>query len=410
MWYKVINFFLWRNLRVKRDGTVRGEAIFTYGGFALSIAILSSALILLSSYQKSLKEGLLGINAHLYFFNPVSEHLNMTQIDEISSFLAERGEVDSFSPVKLTQLMAVGETNVKGVNVRSIEWEKDRLPTDYYRFIKQGSGRLDGVRNVVIGSELAKHLQISVGDEFRLVTPRNIQYTVFGLKMTEESVLVKGIFHSGIFDTDSNTIFANESLLTRLLKNGDNYTLVEVKLKEPFVDRSDELKYAWTRSLDFNYLIHSWIDFNGNLFQMLVLQRWVIFIILSFIVLIAAFNIVSSTATSIIERKKELAILKAIGCSDRFLKSMVLGKVLVTSLYSIIGGILAGIGLAFILTKQSLYALQGDVYFLERFTLHIDYKILFVIFSVSLSIALFSTILPLRKTSQLTITEILRSS
>ncbi|MFA7598637.1 MAG: FtsX-like permease family protein [Candidatus Cloacimonas sp.] len=406
---KGFNFLLWRSFRLNRRGVKDGESFFSYGGFALSIAILTTSLILLSSYQKTLKEGLLGVNSHLYIFNPIDDFMTPAELAETEYFLNNKPEVESYSLVKQTQVMGVNDESVKGLLVRSIEWERDDLPIEYHKFIKGGSGNLVGAKDVVLGIEAAKTLGVKVGDEFRLVSPTSLEYTLFGLKMGEERVRVAGLFQSGIYDTDSNIIFLNGPLVSKLLANGDNYSLIEVKLGSEYVERANELQYMWTRELDFSVLIHSWIDFNGNLFRMLIVQRWVIFIILSFIVLIAAFNIISSTTTSILERRKELAILKSVGCNDSFIHFLVLSRVLVIGLLSVIGGILFGILFAFLLTKQTLYTLQGDVYFIERFSFHIDFFFLFLIFVVSLTIVFFTALVPLKKTSQLTITEILRN-
>ena len=407
---QIICFFVRKSLTLSKKQLRKSSTIVSYGGYAISVAILTAALTLLNGYQRTLKENLLGVNAHVYIYSLMDNRLNPEEVIKISHFLDLREEVDTFAPVIMTQLMAAGERQIKGVLARNIEWEREQLPINYHRYVTTGSSDLKQENDAVIGSELADFLQVGLNQEIDLITPLNMQYTLFGLKTGEVSVRVKGIFHSGLYEADSRTIFLNKQMFAALTSFPDRYDLVEVKLKEDYIDRADLLTGLWTSLLDNDFIINSWIDYNSNLFTMLVLQRWVIGIILSFLVLIASFNIISNTTTSILEQKKEIGILKAIGSSDSLLRSFFLIKTAILSIIAVIAGISGGIFLALLLTKQSFLMIKGDVYFIENFTIRPEFSTILITLLISVSIALWATIISLRKISQLTVIDVIRSS
>jgi lipoprotein-releasing system permease protein len=406
---RLLLFLVRNSLRLNKKQFRKPATLISFGGFALSVAILTAALTLLNGYQNTLKEGLLGVNAHVYLYGFESDKLSDQDIRELTVFLSTEPEVASFSPVMIAQVMALGKDQVKGVIARSIEWDKDELPINYHRYISRGSGELTGHSDAVIGSVLAHQLQIEPGDQITLITPVNMQYTMFGLKMGEVTVNVKGVFHSGIYDTDSRTIFLNEDLFPLLIDSDHLYDMIEVKLTEENVERADYLSYLWNMKLQNSYLIYSWIDFNSNLFTMLTLQKWVIAIILSFLVLIASFNIISNTTTTILEKKKEIGILKAVGCSNKLISYFFLSKTTLLSLLAIFCGIGCGFLLAYFLTKQTHLALKGDVYFIEQFSITPDIATIVLIMAISLLIALWAAMFAMKKITQLTIIETIRS-
>ncbi len=405
----ILLFFIRKSFHFGRKQLRKPTTIISFGGFALSIAILTASLTLLNGYQKTLKDGLLGANAHIYIYSQSQDKLSKDEINNLTEFLSIQSEVDSFSPVIMTQVMAVGDRQMKGILARSIQWQKDSLPINYHRYISGGSGQLVHINEAVLGSELANFLQAGTGDSITLLTPANMQYTLFGLQTGETIVNVTGIFHSGIYDTDSRTIFLNEDLLSMLTNSQGFYDMIEVKLQNADIDRADYLAYLWNLMLNRDYQVYSWIDYNSNLFTMLVIQKWVIGIILSFLVLIASFNIISNTTTSVLERKKEIGILKATGCTNSLLKYFFLAKTTILGLMAIIAGIGLGLLLAFLLTKQTFLLLKGDVYFIENFTIRPDFATITIIIIVSIAISIWAALVSLSKISQLTVIEIIRS-
>jgi lipoprotein-releasing system permease protein len=160
--------------------------------------------------------------------------------------------------------------------------------------------------------------------------------------------------------------------------------------------------------LDYKYQISSWIDFNGNLFSLLTLEKWVIFIILSFLILIASFNVVSSVATSIIEKRRELGIMKAFGASNKMMRKIFVGKTLIVSFVAVSLGQIVGVLIAKFLSWQKFFMLKGDVYFLDKINVQFSLISWLLVLGVSLLIVTLASFVPLRKISALEVTDILR--
>ncbi len=393
------------------------DTIISYGGFIVSIAVLTAALSLLFGYQETLKEGLLGANGHVYGYSSTSRYLSLQDISNIEEFLSNQKQVSAFSPVTITQAMAAKYDNkndrssvdhsiLTGVVLRSIDWSKPNLPTAYHDLVVKGTSELHDHSSIVIGEKLAEYMRVGIGDRIKINSPANTRYTLFGLRSGELTVTIVGIYRSGIYETDSKTIFVNSGLLSDLLGDeGYRYNLFEVALHDQYIEKAHVISREWNNKLRHYYQFDSWIDYNGNLFAMLVVQRWVIFIILSFIILIASFGIASNTAKTVMERKKEVGILRAIGADSLMIKAYFMGETILLGLISIVIGILLGIITSWLLTQQTLFMLQGDVYFIERFTTHISVPNLLLTIVVSLFIAVFASFAALKRVSRLTVIE-----
>jgi lipoprotein-releasing system permease protein len=139
------------------------------------------------------------------------------------------------------------------------------------------------------------------------------------------------------------------------------------------------------------------------------MEKWAVFIILSFLVLVAAFNVVSNVSTTILEKRQELGILKACGASNRLLRRIYLSKSLIVSVCSIVLGLLVGAGIGNFLEAQRFFLLKGDVYFLDTINVAFPPLNLGVTFVVSLAIVYLTALIPLRRISKLEVTAILRN-
>jgi lipoprotein-releasing system permease protein len=215
-----------------------------------------------------------------------------------------------------------------------------------------------------------------------------------------------------MYEYDSKFLFCNLEAAAAFTGSQD-YSMLEVRLKEDQIERADYLAYFWEQELlqeDFLYQFNSWIDFNGNLFALLSLQKWVLFIILSFLLLIASFNVVSSVSTSIIEKRRDLGILKAFGASNRLLGRIFVNKALLTGIASVVTGLLLGFAIAAFLSRQSVFLLQADVYFFDRIQVEFSFMSTTAVILVSLLIIYLAAIIPLQRISRLDVTAILRKN
>ncbi|HHE38183.1 MAG TPA: ABC transporter permease [Candidatus Cloacimonetes bacterium] len=406
---KVVGYFLKKYIFSPKKEWLRFDSIFMVVGIVISVATLTVALSIFEGYEKVLKKTILGVNSHIYIFNPGEGNLDKENIEQLSGFCEEQTEIESYAAIIMTQAMCTNEKRVKGCLLRGIDWRQENQPTSYKEYISEGRYELQNLNEAVIGYKLAKSLNLSIGDTLTLISPLNSQITPLGMKPQKQEFLVVGLYKSGMYEYDSKYVFMNYQSAAEFISAVNEYSMLEIKLSDENIERADYLAYRWSSELDHQFQITSWIDFNGNLFSLLKLEKWVIFIILSFLILIASFNVVSSVSTSIIEKKQDLGILKAFGASSRILKNIFIGKTFIISIFAVTFGQIFGVLIAIFLSKQTFFLLKGDVYFLEKINVSFNLLSWIIILLVSLLIISGASFIPLKKITKLDVTEILRS-
>jgi len=407
----VSSFFLKKYMISSKRELLRFDSLFMIIGIIVSVAVLTVSMAIFDGYTNALKKTILGVNSHIYIFRNGEEELANEHIAALERFLGDQKEVDSFARIIMTEAMISNQKRIKGCLIRGIEWEKEDLPTEFRKYVQEGSYELQEKNDAVLGYRLADKMGLKIGDEFTLHSPLNSKVTPLGLKSNNIIFHLTGLYYSGMYEYDSKFLFCNLASAAEFAGLVDQISMVEVSLKDDQIENADYLAYKWETDLDeisFTYQISSWIDFNGNLFSLLHLQKWILFIILSFLILIASFNVVSSVSTSILEKRRDLGILKAYGASDNLLKQIFIKKALLTGVIAVILGEVIGMVIAVILSKQSVFLLKPDVYFFERIQVEFSIISSFAVFGIALLIIFFASLIPLRRISRLQVTSILR--
>lgn len=405
---KIVLFFLKKYILSPKREWLRFDSVFMVLGIIISVATLTVALSIFEGYETVLKKTILGVNSHIYIFNAGEDNLTSQDVEQIENELQKHEGVENTSALIITQVMAVNGNRIKGSIVRGIDWEQQELPSKYKKYVLEGTWKLDAENSAVLGYKLANELNLKLGDTFKLISSLNSKVTPMGLKPKEETFTLVGLYRSGMYEYDSKFIFIDRNVMAEFNSMEDEFTMVEVKMKPDWIERADYIAYVWEYEFDYQYQISSWVDFNSNLFALLKMEKWVIFIILSFLILIASFNVVSSVSTSIIEKRTELGILKAFGASDKILQQIFIGKTLILALLSVSFGQILGVLLAKFLSWQKFFVLKGDVYFLEEINVQFGYISWIIILGVSMLIVFAASLIPLKNISKMNITDIIR--
>jgi len=410
---RITGFFLKKFLFSRKRELLRFDSLFMIIGIIVSVAVLTVSMAIFDGYTNALKRTILGVNSHIYIFRSGDANLNQANLDELQHFLKEKEEVRSYSHIIMTEAMISNHNRIKGCLVRGIEWQAEDLPTEYRKYVVKGDYELAEMEDAVLGYRLAEKLDLQIGDQFKLHSTMNSVVTPLGFKTHDKIFRLKGIYRSGMFEYDSKFLFCNLAAAAQFSNLEKEYSMLEIKLFQNYIEKADYLAYIWENELNDNgfiYQFSSWIDFNGNLFSLLHLQKWVLFIILSFLVLIASFNVVSSVSTSIIEKRRDLGILKAYGASDSLLRKIFINKALITGVISILSGLILGFAVAVFLSRQSFFLLKADIYFFDRIQVEFSWLSTAAIFFISLMIIFLAALLPLKRISRLDVTAILRKN
>ena len=276
------------------------------------------------------------------------------------------------------------------------------------------SGNLKNLDNnyVFIGTELAYNLNLKVGDSLSIMSSAFVD-TPLGSLPKQENFQVAGIFSTGFLDFDQNIIFLNIQDALSIFNKESKDQNVEVYLNDPLKANFYKNKI---QQINQNYFVYTWADLNKTLFSALKVERNVMFIILSLIVVVAAFNIISGLTILIKNKTKEIAILKTLGLSDKSIKKTFFLTGLTIGFLATVTGIILGILVSINIEKIRIFLsyvfnfeiFPSDIYFLEKLPSEINLYSIIVIFFISISISAIASYLPAMRISKMSAFRALR--
>lgn len=407
-------FFIKRffSLKKKRD-FFSFNVLISIVGITIGVISLTVSLALFSGYQKLLKEIILGVNAHIYILKYSNQTINDNEFSKIKSILDTTDAVFSYAPFIYTEGMAINHkksrNKMAGVILRGIDYESESQTTRFNEFISKGSFIQQG-KYGVIGEKVAERLNVEIGDTISIITPMNADITLAGIIPKREYIKISGIFSSGMFDFDNSLLFLNIKESQQFLNMNEQYSGIAVKLISDEIQNTSEHSELLLKKLDYPFNVTNWIELNSNLFRLLKLEKWVIFIIIGLIILVAGFGMTSVLAMHIFDKKKEIGILKAMGAQNKDIKRIFLHRNIIIGFSGIILGLLLGIVLSQILTHTDLVKIESDVYLVDKFIVKNNPIDFLYIVIVSGLIILGSAYFPLKKIAKMDAVSIIRGT
>ena len=384
-----------RNLRPKKkEGFLKVISTFSFIGIMLGVAILIIVMSVMNGFRTDLTNKILGFNPHL-----VVKPYNNEKIDDdfkklLKDNFKEIKYLDSFSG----EGVVMKTENTKGVMIKGLDQNDEKNLDFLKKILVEGNKYQIDISEVVIGKQLAIDLNLKVDDKINLLSSSFIS-TPFGGLPKQETYIVKGIFSSGFYEFDQNVIFLNlDDTLNFFNKTSDDINL-EIFLQNPL--DADVIKDKIGK-LQNNFYIYSWIDLNKSFFGALKVERNVMFIILTLIIIVAAFNIISGLTILIKNKTKEIAILKSLGLNNKsIVKSFFLTGFTIGLTATIAGLILGTLFATYIepirIFLSDIFHLEifpADVYFLEEMPSEIDPISILVIFILSIVTTTIASLIP----------------
>ncbi len=404
---KLHAFYISRNLSNNRKRKIRFDIWFSMIGIVIAVMTLTAAISLFDGYTSTLKESIFRTYAHILIYPNLTDEFKYGEIDSLSEFLAGKEIVKGFATISAKQAMLSNDSGaVRGVYIRGVDLLTESYKSHLSKSLVNNSFDV-GEGEIVLGRVLADELNISLKDTISVINPTIGGAGLMGFRNKRNKFVVVDFYESGMYEQD-NTIglISADSFKDTFGSDGITQWL-EVLLFDNSGD-VEKISKEWSKEVFRDYLIYPWSYFNQSLFSLLEWQRGLLFVILLFLVLIASFNMIGSVSTSILDKKPEIGILKAIGCSNHSLKKLYLSTFVGLAVIAVLIGIILGIFLAWIITKQTLLGINGDVYFIDVLTMKLNSGALIAIFFSSLAIITLSTSIPLRQINKMVINEILR--
>ena len=390
-----------RNLRPKKkEGFLKIISIFSFLGIMLGVAILIIVMSVMNGFKTDLTNKILGLNPHVVI-QPNSFEIS----DEFISKLKKKFKNINLSKAYSGEGIIISKNNAKGVILKGVDKNEKKIIEFFNNFISKGNLNNFNTNNIFIGSELAFNLNLKVGDSLNLMSSVFVA-TPFGSLPKQENFKIAGIFNTGFIEFDQNIIFLNIDDALSIFDKRNVDQNIEIYLKDPL---EANLYKDKIQKMNQNYFIYTWSDLNKSLFSALKVERNVMFIILSLIVVVAAFNIISGLTILIKNKTKEIAILKTLGLSNKSIKKTFFLTGLTIGFFATVSGVILGILFSvnvekiriFLLTVFNLEIFPSDIYFLEKLPSEINVNSILIVFVISLVISAIASYLPAMRISKM---------
>ena len=384
----------------KKDGFLNIISIFSFIGISLGVAVLIIVMSVMNGFRSELISKIVGFNAHVTvksYESPINEDsLNNNNLKLISKDLifSNSGEA-----------IIVNKDLTKGLVLRG--YNKDDFPK--LDIVKKGNliGNKDLlIKNYIsIGKELSFSLNLKVGDKISIMSPSGIE-TIIGNLPKQEVFTIGSIFESGLADFDSNVAFINLKTLEDFFGFDEEDRNLEIYLNNPSKIESIKNKI---QDIFENKFVFTWSDMNSSLFSALKVERNVMFIILSLIIIVAAFNIISGLTILVKNKTRDIAILKSIGVLNKSITKIffLVGVIIGTSatLFGIFLGVIFSLYIEnlreFLSKTFNISLFPEEIYFLSTMPSEINIKSIFIISICSIFTTIIVSIFPAIKASKL---------
>ena len=383
-----------RNLRPKKkEGFLKVISIFSFLGIMLGVAILIIVMSVMNGFKTDLTKKILGLNPHVVI-QPNGLKIKNNFIENIEN----KFKFLNISKTYSGEGIVVSNDNSKSIIIKGLDLENKQSSNFLKKNISQGDLNKFIKNTAFIGVELAFNLDLKVGSKINLMSSAFVA-TPFGGVPKQETFKIAGIFNTGFYEFDQNFVFLNLSDALSLFDKEKHEQNIEIYLKDPM--NADIIK-SEIQKLNKNYFVYSWSDLNKSFFSALKVERNVMFIILTLILIVAAFNIISGLTILIKNKTKEIAILKTLGLSNNSIKKSFFLTGFTIGCFATLAGIILGVVFSLNIEKirnvlSSLFNFEifpSDVYLLEQLPSEINIYSIIIIFVFSLIISALASYLP----------------
>lgn len=409
-----------RYLKAKRKSTFISIITFiSTAGVTLGVMALIVVLAVMTGFENDLKEKILGTNAHIVVIRngaPMEKYQSV--IEKLKGFKG----VQAATPFIYNQVMLSSGKNVSGVVLRGIDVATDRQVTRLSKSVVEGS--IDGLDpemgqgsdstpGLMVGKELAKHLNLFLGDKVNVISPMG-NITPLGMMPRMKPFRVTGIFNTGMFEYDSTLAYISIDQAQRFFDLGDTVTGIQLKVEDVY--HTDELARIINREMGASFYARDWMQMNKNILFALKTEKIVMFIILTLIVLVAAFGIASTLFMVVMEKTRDIAILKSMGATGAsimkifVLEGLIIG--IIGTLIGVVSGLLIALNLEPIIgaiqkiTGQDFFS--KDIYYLDHFPSLVVPSDVVLISVTAVLISFLATLYPAWQASKMLPAEALR--
>jgi len=397
-----------RYLRAKRkQAFISVITVISVLGVMIGVMALVVVLSVMNGFRADLMSKILGVKSHLLVLSYKGA------FNDYKRVAGRVGQVEgavATTPFIHSQVMVNRSGNVSGAILRGIQPETAGNVLSIESMIKDGSlssleSSWDGLPTIIIGSELSKQLGAYPGDILNMISPEG-KLTPFGRVPNSQKFKVTAVFDSGMYEYDASMVFVSLKEAQAFLGFGDRVSGLEVRVKDVY--KSDKVGLKIQNALGNPYWTKDWKVMNRSLFSALKLEKFAMFVILTMIVLVGALNIISTLVMVVMEKTRDVAILRAMGASAKSVMTIFMVQGLLVGLVGTLAGLASGLGICHLLARYKFISLPSDVYYITTLPVRVEFWDVCLVSLSAVVISFLATIYPSWHASKLNPVEAIR--
>jgi lipoprotein-releasing system permease protein len=397
-----------RYLKAKRkQAFISVITVISMLGVMMGVMALVVVLSVMNGFRADLMSKILGVNAHLLLLNFEGP---FEQYEEVARKVGGVKGVVATTPFIYSQVMINKSGSASGAILRGVDPASAGRVVQMEEMVKKGSvsslsERPGGLPAVILGRELSRQIGAHPGDTVTVVSPEG-KLTPLGRAPNSRRYAVSAIFDSGMYEFDASMAFVSLEQAQDFLALGDRVTGLEVKVEDVY--RANEIGKDIERVLGYPFWTKDWMVMNRSLFSALKLEKITMFVILTMIVLVGALNIISTLVMVVMEKTRDVAILRAMGATARSVMSVFMFQGLLVGVVGTVAGLASGLGLCYLLARYKFINLPSDVYYISTLPVRVEAMDVFLVALAAVLISFLATIYPSWHASKLDPAEALR--
>jgi lipoprotein-releasing system permease protein len=401
-------FLAIRYLKAKRkQAFISVITVISVIGVMMGVMALIVVLSVMNGFREDLMGKILGVNSHLVVLSYEGAFLDYDRIARDTSTVEG---VVAATPFIYSQVMVNSQGSVSGSVLRGIDTSTAGKVIAIDRMIKRGSLQSldslhDGLPGIIVGKELARMLAVQPGDPVTVVSPMG-KLTPVGRVPQNRKFKITAIFESGMYEYDATMVYMSLKEAQDFLGLDNRATGVEVRVADVY--KADQVAGAVTQKLGYPYWAKDWKQMNRSLVSALKLEKIAMFVILIMIVLVGALNIISTLVMVVMEKNRDVAILRAMGATQKSIMAVFMVQGVLVGVVGTLVGLGAGLGLCHLLAKYKFIELPSDVYYISTLPVRVEMLDVVLVIAAALVISFLATLYPSRHASRLNPVESLR--
>jgi lipoprotein-releasing system permease protein len=390
----------------RRQAFISLISLISVIGVGVGVMALLIALALMTGLQAELRDRIIGSAAHIYVFRIGG--MEMASLDaEVNRFL-DLPRVQGAAPVVMGKAMITTSKGEAFIDVKGILPERERTVTQLQQAMRSGAVETierpaDDVPGILLGTDLARSLDVVPGETVQLHVPHGT-ITPFGAVFRPRTFEVTGLFNLGLFEFDSSYGFVHLDVAARMLP--DQPPLIELRIDDMF--RVEEVVRTISARFGAEYTAQHWADLNRSLFSALWLEKVAISITIGLIVMVAALNIIASLILLVMEKSRDIAILKTMGSTAASIRRIFVLQGLIIGLVGTAAGAIAGTAFIYVLDRYRLISVPMDVYQISYVPFTLELSDFLIVIVSAIVICFVATIYPSRQAAKLDPAQALR--